>query len=853
MRKYTLLFLFFCLVSFYSLAQEIAGKKIYGAPVIQSTTAELMQHWVNHWPPEFKKRNSALGLEEPNRENLPQAPGALELSQWPPLESRPEKFPNAPQVLGISFTGATLPDAGAFPPDVMGAAGPTQFVVFLNGRLRTFNKTTGVADGVINADPDAFFSLITTPPGAGEITFTSDPNVRYDRLSGRWFLTIIDVTLNTTSGAITKPNRLLIAMSDGPNITSGTVWFFTWLQNSVSDFADYPSLGIDANALYIGTNQFTLAGSFINTNAYILDKSSIIGGAPTGTVFTNLLNGSVGPFAPRGVDNYDPNNTGSSAIGYFIGVDNYVFGVLSLLRITDPVGTPSGTIISISLLPLTTSFPIKVRHSGNTGGSSGYLDALDDRLYAAHLRNGSLWTAHNIGVNSSGLTTTRNRNAARWYEIQNLNTSPTVFQMGTLYDNTSPNNTSQRNYWIPSIMVSGQGHAALGCSIAGTSERINAFTTGRLVGDTPGALRDGPGGATIPGYTSSATAYNPSGDPGGSGGRRWGDYSYTSLDPNDDMTMWTAQEFCSSSNTWGVRVVQLLAPPPVTPAIPTPSAVGPNEVSVNVIITGVSVNGSGFFDPGTGFLNRISASLPGGIVVNSVTYNSPTQVTLNLNTTGVADGFYDVTITNPDGQSATGIGILEIDSAVPVELVEFVANIIHGNKVLLNWRTATEVNNYGFEVERSEFNVQSSDWKKITFVEGHGNTNSPKEYSFIDDNVLSAKYAYRLKQIDNDGTFEYSKVIEVDMNAPVEYELSQNYPNPFNPVTTIKFNISKAAFVKLSFYNILGELKGTIVNEFKEAGIHTVNFNASELNSGIYVYMLEVDDFVEMRKMSLIK
>ncbi len=128
-------------------------------------------------------------------------------------------------------------------------------------------------------------------------------------------------------------------------------------------------------------------------------------------------------------------------------------------------------------------------------------------------------------------------------------------------------------------MVSGQGHAALGCSIAGTSERINAFTTGRLAGDTLGTLRDGPGGSTLLGYTASSTAYNPPSDPGGGGGRRWGDYSYTSLDPCDDMTIWTIQEYCNGTNTYGVRAVKLLAPPPATPSMSTPFAVPQNETS----------------------------------------------------------------------------------------------------------------------------------------------------------------------------------------------------------------------------------------------------------------------------------
>ncbi len=115
------------------------------------------------------------------------------------------------------------------------------------------------------------------------------------------------------------------------------------------------------------------------------------------------------------------------------------------------------------------------------------------------------------------------------------------------------------------------------------------------------------------------------------------------------------------------------------------------------------------------------------------------------------------------------------------------------------------------------------------------------------------KFIYRLKQIDNDGTFEYSKIIEINVNVPLEFELNQNYPNPFNPSTTIKFSLPVTSNVKLSVFNILGEEVQIIVNETKEAGIYTINFNAAELNSGIYFYKLETRNFLLVKKMSLIR
>ena len=258
--------------------------------------------------------------------------------------------------------------------------------------------------------------------------------------------------------------------------------------------------------------------------------------------------------------------------------------------------------------------------------------------------------------------------------------------------------------------------------------------------------------------------------------------------------------------------------------------------------TEITRNGTGS-PPGTGPYSMIDVDVTSlGDLGNTASKGS-----ISMSGTGNS-GTWEVTLSGTPGDLNTN------QSNLPVELSSFSAVIVNSG-IKLNWRTETEVNNYGFDVERQVGSRQSTvgNWEMIGFVEGHGNSNSPKEYSFIDDNILSGKYAYRLKQIDNDGTYEFSKVIEIDVDAPLGYELSQNYPNPFNPTTTIKFSLPEAANVKLSLYNIIGETVALLVNEFKEAGVHTINFNASDLNSGIYFYKLEADNFVKIRKMSLIK
>jgi hypothetical protein len=190
---------------------------------------------------------------------------------------------------------------------------------------------------------------------------------------------------------------------------------------------------------------------------------------------------------------------------------------------------------------------------------------------------------------------------------------------------------------------------------------------------------------------------------------------------------------------------------------------------------------------------------------------------------------------------------------LPVELVSFTATANRGNAEL-RWSTATEVNNYGFEIERS----QTADWQKVGFVGGAGTSNSPKEYSFSDKNISTGKYSYRLKQIDRDGKFEYSQSVEVAIGqAPQKFALLQNYPNPFNPSTKIQYSLENAVQVSLKVYNVLGEEVATLVNELQEAGSYTVPFSANNgtvtLSSGVYLYRLEAGQFVSTKKLVLMK
>ena len=216
------------------------------------------------------------------------------------------------------------------------------------------------------------------------------------------------------------------------------------------------------------------------------------------------------------------------------------------------------------------------------------------------------------------------------------------------------------------------------------------------------------------------------------------------------------------------------------------------------------------------------------------------------------NGSFEFTSASRSGRIVTFSGGSAIN--IPVEMTTFSANV-NGSDVSLTWTTATELNNSGFYIERKS---GSGNYSQIAFVEGNGSTTSSNVYSYIDKNIVSGKYYYRLKQVDYNGTFEYSKEIEVTVGLPITFSLEQNFPNPFNPSTKIKYSIPTAGIVKLVIYNLLGEQITTLVNQNVEPGFYTVEWNGTNnfgvsVPSGIYFYRIEAGNYINVKKMVILK
>jgi len=276
-----------------------------------------------------------------------------------------------------------------------------------------------------------------------------------------------------------------------------------------------------------------------------------------------------------------------------------------------------------------------------------------------------------------------------------------------------------------------------------------------------------------------------------------------------------------------------------------------NPIRAKVTLVGYDYDSSFVYsDATTGFYNRMVQ--PGNY---RLSFQSP--------------GYYEYTtdfIQVPNYKTGITVNAQLVPIIIPVELTYFSANVIEDN-VHLMWSTATETNNSGFEIQRKLKQDNSNDWKSVGFIKGNGTSNQINNYSFIDEELNPGRYLYRLKQIDFNGAFDYSKEIEVIVTTPLEYSLGQNYPNPFNPSTTISWQSPVGSWQTIKLYDVLGREIETIVDGYFEAGKHsTLYIINSKLPSGVYYYQLKAVDpstnspkgqagqvFVQTKKMLLVK
>ncbi|HVR35143.1 MAG TPA: hypothetical protein VMS21_04760, partial [Methylomirabilota bacterium] len=556
--------------------------------------------------------------------------------------------PSAPQTVGPGFQTIGLQDqlsafgTGSIPPDTMGAIGPQHFVQVINGSVAIYNRTNGtrLSHVTLNAFFTATFDDVLYPR-----TRAFDPRVLYDRRSGRWFASAVE----EGDPSLTE-NHVLLAVSESSDPTGAwhkyLIPFGEPDDGSTTFFADYATLGTDDNGVYLAVRIFPSSGSsFVKIAA--MRKTPLLGGsAATITFFSDITDMFSVPQPATNFDALDPSDP-----TWFIA--SSPFAASASGRIYYRTLTWSGdTPILDSSSEFLNSPEVGTLPDAPASGSDTDVDTGDKRLLMAAIRNNRLWTCRTIGVDSDGDGGNPDRTACEWFELDLSGGTPSIAQRGRVFDNSN----DPFFYYYPSIMVNGQGHAAMGFSGSRGNSFISAYFTGRLANDAADTM------GSIELLKAGEAAYERL-DGAEPPRNRWGDYSYTSLDPNNDMTLWTIQEYAENStfnpNVWGTWVTPLFAPAP-TLNNPLIASAAQGDTAVTVTLTG-----TGFYDPGDAFPARLNVTLtggsPNGISNYSVSYLNPTEAEITFDIDPAAEaGFRDIFLTNPDGQSATAIDAFEI-------------------------------------------------------------------------------------------------------------------------------------------------------------------------------------------------
>jgi hypothetical protein len=463
--------------------------------------------------------------------------------------------------VALDFDAATAGDSLSvigIPQNLNGWIGQEQYILMSYGAIRSFNKTTGLRDNVLNIDSDSFFN-----------TASGDVRIDYDRFAQRWitYCEAIDGDGNLTD--------LVICISADAVITPYTRWYTYTIPASVvnpgnpNGTFDYGQLAVDQNAIYIGINAFSDPDGtvFVGSSAVVIQKSSVInGGTAVYTVFPGLLGNINSQYLPP-ADNFTPNPT----YGYFINaVVNYNNNPptgsdqLALYRISNPgSATPSITGPIFITVP-SFGYADIAPHLGNLFGNLGYLQSGNALMWAPHVRGNYLFCAHDIQVNQQGVGMDigdgGDRIAVRWYQfdltaggVEAPNTVPTLVQSGTLFDNAA---SDPKYYFNASIMTNKNLDLVISSTVSGNLDYTNVIYAARKATDPLGTLRD-------PVYiTQAANSYNfgPLAEinVGALLGQRWGDASSLSPDPINDLDLWNTQEYATINNSWAINVSKLV-------------------------------------------------------------------------------------------------------------------------------------------------------------------------------------------------------------------------------------------------------------------------------------------------------
>jgi len=572
-----------------------------------------------------------------------------------PGESPPSARASAPApaaqttslTIGTSFRTTAQKDqinafaSSAFPPNIAAAAGPDHVVELVDGSAAVFNKTGALLSFVTL---DSFFTLVdggTTYPRGG----ATNARLLFDRHSARWFAAALE--FGNPAGS---SNHAILAVSRGPNpisdpwdkylipIGRANMGFTTFLTDALT-------FGMDDNGVYFGATIIASDAPFFPTyKIAAVARAGLIAPSPSmGTLYQ--FSGITDMYGtPQPAHNQDA--VGPEARAWFVASSSTTLGNVHYRTLVWSGGVPALSAVSSVLATPPYGFPLNAPSRDRT--TNIYIT--DDRLQAAVIRNARLWTCRSVGVNSTGTAQpAANRTGCEWLEIDVTGATAVLRQSGRIFDSQA---VDPRFYYYPAIMVSGQGHVACAFSGSSVNDFVGAFFTTRLATHPPGWMEP-------PVFLHAGEAAYEQLD--SLDRNRWGEYAAASLDPNDDMTIWTVSPYACAlaADTWGTWAGEFRAPAPFVSFMSASGVPGQTGLVI-------SLTGAGLFDPGPGFRHRLDVTFSGtGVTVTNLAYVGPTRVDVTVDIAPNAPtGSRTITLTNPDGQTASIPGALTIVDAV---------------------------------------------------------------------------------------------------------------------------------------------------------------------------------------------
>ncbi|MFK7848680.1 MAG: PKD domain-containing protein [Rhodothermales bacterium] len=738
-------------------------------------------------------------------------------------------------VVGANFDGSTDADNSAafgfaiVPPDTDGDVGPNHYVQWINLVSEIFDKNGNTIMGPFPGNQ--YFQGLG---GDCETENSGDPITLYDEAADRWLVSQFAVDA--------APYFMCVAISQTGDPTGA---YNQYAFDFGSDFPDYPKLGIWGDSYIMTTRDFANGASFAGLSAVAMDRTAMLAGNSTTMVrFPNAFSGISDGALPADHDGGAGFGSGPAVFGAHGNNGGTTFELWELdVDWNNPNAATFGSIPGVGISAYDSVVPSANQPNGQSlDDLSGFtMHRLNVRDFGTHL---SMVANHTV-------ETTTNTAGIRWYEFRNTGGNWTLHQEGTYSPDTD-------DRWMGSISINANGDIALGYSRSSSSMFPSIYFTGQT------ADQNGTGVMNV------AETLIHAGTGSQSGASRWGDYSKLAVDPVDDVSFWYTTEYyeTTSSFNFKTRIAEFLLDdgngggnnPPTASFSSSCTLLDCNFTDASVDSDGSIVGWSWDFGDG----NTSTSQNPTNNYASNGTYTVMLTVTDDMGATGSTSS----SVTVDDGMTGgpalhvSGLSLRKVRAGGSLRQGRAIITVEDENGSSVSGATVTGT--FSGPISESGSANTSNQGRAIIVSVGTFPNNQFNQLDFCVDTITLAGFTYD-PGANGDPSWDCGTSAPVSergdtrrdqlapQGVPEAFMIEQNYPNPFNPTTLINFGVPESAHVSIKVFNLLGQEVATLVNEVRDAGTHTVAFDATNMSAGVYLYVMQTADFTVTKRMTLLK